>query len=234
MTSTDSLSPQTAVATEPMQTFQVSVLPSGRHFSVNPDEAMLAAGIRQGIGLPYGCKDGACGSCKCKKISGVVVHRAHQSKALSAEEEASGFVLTCCGVPHSDVVLESRQVTEVGALPGALVIGQEHGAEHEGHEKRRGDGHFHFGRTQQRTEICQRHCRRFFRHTGKRPLQKSGARERRDSGPRLRARGRGRARRVAPGKSEPCCDKRAPAPDRRAGTSRPRPKAPARPCPDPG
>ena len=117
MTSTDSLSPQTAVATGPMQTFQVSVLPSGRHFSVNPDEAMLAAGIRQGIGLPYGCKDGACGSCKCKKISGVVVHRAHQSKALSAEEEASGFVLTCCGVPRSDVVLESRQVTEAGALP---------------------------------------------------------------------------------------------------------------------
>ena len=117
MTSTHSLSPQTAVATEPMQTFQVSVLPSGRHFSVNPDEAMLAAGIRQGIGLPYGCKDGACGSCKCKKISGVVVHRAHQSKALSAEEEASGFVLTCCGVPHSDVVLESRQVTEAGAFP---------------------------------------------------------------------------------------------------------------------
>ena len=78
---------------------------------------MLAAGIRQGIGLPYGCKDGACGSCKCKKISGTVVHGTHQEKALSAAEEAAGYVLTCCGVPHSDVVLESRQVTEAGAFP---------------------------------------------------------------------------------------------------------------------
>jgi CDP-4-dehydro-6-deoxyglucose reductase len=78
---------------------------------------MLAAGIRQGIGLPYGCKDGACGSCKCKKLSGSVTHGPHQEKALSAQEEADGYVLTCCGTAQSDVVLESRQVTHAGAFP---------------------------------------------------------------------------------------------------------------------
>lgn len=98
-------------------TFTITVQPSGRTFSANPDEAMLAAGIRQGIGLPYGCKDGACGSCKCKLLAGTVVHGPHQSKALSADEEAAGYVLTCCGVAQSDVVLESRQVTELGAFP---------------------------------------------------------------------------------------------------------------------
>jgi len=50
-------------------------------------------------------------------LSGTVVHGTHQSKALSAEEEAKGWILTCCAVPQSDVLLESRQVTELGALP---------------------------------------------------------------------------------------------------------------------
>ncbi|MEZ5706039.1 MAG: CDP-6-deoxy-delta-3,4-glucoseen reductase [Burkholderiaceae bacterium] len=98
-------------------TFTITVEPSGRSFTAEPSEAMLMAGIRQGIGLPYGCKDGACGSCKCKLVSGSVVHGPHQPKALSAEEEAAGFVLTCCGVAQSDVVIESRQVTEEGAFP---------------------------------------------------------------------------------------------------------------------
>ncbi|MEI6758906.1 MAG: CDP-6-deoxy-delta-3,4-glucoseen reductase [Betaproteobacteria bacterium] len=97
--------------------FQITIEPSGRAFSASADETLLAAGIRQGIGLPYGCKDGACGSCKCKKLSGTVVHGTHQSKALSPEEEAAGLVLTCCGVAQSDVVLESRQVTSEGAFP---------------------------------------------------------------------------------------------------------------------
>ena len=98
-------------------TFQITVQPSGRTFSAHADEAILAAGIRQGIGLPYGCKDGACGSCKSKKLAGTVVHGPHQSKALSVEEEKAGFVLTCCATASSDVALESRQVTEAGAFP---------------------------------------------------------------------------------------------------------------------
>ena len=96
--------------------FSVLVQPSGRTFDVAAGEAVLAAGIRQGIGLPYGCKDGACGSCKCKLVSGTMVHGTHQLKALSVEEEAAGFVLTCCAQAQSDLVLESRQVTELGAL----------------------------------------------------------------------------------------------------------------------
>ncbi|HYE70796.1 MAG TPA: CDP-6-deoxy-delta-3,4-glucoseen reductase [Aquabacterium sp.] len=104
-------------AQAPAGSFQVTVLPSGRSFSANPDEAILAAAIRQGIGLPYGCKDGACGSCKTKKLEGQVSHGPHQSKALSADEEAAGYILTCSATAHSDLVLESRQVTDESAFP---------------------------------------------------------------------------------------------------------------------
>jgi CDP-4-dehydro-6-deoxyglucose reductase, E3 len=97
--------------------FQILVEPSGRQFEALADETILTAGLRQGVGMPYGCKDGACGSCKCKKLSGQVTHGAHQSKALSDEEEVQGFVLACCATAHSDVVLESRQVVAADAFP---------------------------------------------------------------------------------------------------------------------
>lgn len=106
------------IATAPgTPVFTVKAEPSGRTFDVQWDETVLAAAVRQGVGLPYGCKDGACGSCKCKKLSGVVQHSTHQSKALSEEEEAAGMVLTCCATALGDVVLESRQVTQTGSFP---------------------------------------------------------------------------------------------------------------------
>jgi CDP-4-dehydro-6-deoxyglucose reductase len=97
--------------------FAISVQPSGIQFQAQAGESLLAAGIRQGIGLPYGCKDGACGSCKCKLVSGQVQQSDFQRKALSEEEEAQGFVLTCSARALSDITLESRQVTPAGALP---------------------------------------------------------------------------------------------------------------------
>ncbi|MDT8992332.1 CDP-6-deoxy-delta-3,4-glucoseen reductase [Curvibacter sp. APW13] len=97
--------------------FTVTIAPSGRNFSTQGSDTILQAGIAAGINLPYGCKDGACGSCKCMKLSGTVQHNPHQAKALSAEEEAAGWVLTCSAHATSDVVLESKQVTELGALP---------------------------------------------------------------------------------------------------------------------
>ena len=75
-------------------TFTVTVQPSGRSFKVSRDEPILSAAIREGIGLPYGCKDGACGSCKSRLLSGRVIHGAHQSKALSAEEAEAGCTVT--------------------------------------------------------------------------------------------------------------------------------------------
>jgi CDP-4-dehydro-6-deoxyglucose reductase len=95
----------------------VTIQPAGRSFSVERDGTLLAAAIAQGIGLPYGCKDGACGSCKSKLVEGRVVHGVHQRKALSAEEEAAGFILTCCAVPQTDCVVEARSVPAEGVHP---------------------------------------------------------------------------------------------------------------------
>lgn len=98
-------------------TFTVTVQPSGRTFEVARDETMLGAAIRQGLGLPYGCKDGACGSCKAELKEGRVIHGAHQAKALSTEEEAAGRILSCCALPQTDCVIHVPQVASVGQYP---------------------------------------------------------------------------------------------------------------------
>ena len=94
--------------------FTVTVQPSGTSFVVERDEPILQAAIRQGIGLPYGCKDGACGSCKCRMLEGRVIHGAHQQKALNVDEESAGFILTCQAAPQTDVVIEARTVPGAG------------------------------------------------------------------------------------------------------------------------
>jgi CDP-4-dehydro-6-deoxyglucose reductase len=98
-------------------TFTVTLTPSQRTFDVSRDEPILGAAIRQGIGLPYGCKDGACGTCKSRLLEGRVIHGAHQSKALSEAEESAGLILTCCATPQTDCLVEARTVPGAGEFP---------------------------------------------------------------------------------------------------------------------
>ena len=98
-------------------TFQVTLHPAERAFDVARDETILSAAIRAGVGMPYGCRDGACGSCKSRLMEGRVIHGAHQHKALSEAEEAAGMILTCCATPQTDCVVEARVVPGAGEYP---------------------------------------------------------------------------------------------------------------------
>jgi len=88
----------------------VTLQPSGHQFQVEDGEAVLAAALRQGFVLPYGCKNGACGSCKCKILSGSVDYGVYQAKTLTDEEKAQGKVLLCQARPLDDLVLEARTI----------------------------------------------------------------------------------------------------------------------------
>jgi CDP-4-dehydro-6-deoxyglucose reductase, E3 len=105
-------------------TFTVTLHPAERAFDVARDETILSAAIRAGVGLPYGCRDGACGSCKSKLREGRVLHGAHQPKALSPEEEAAGLILTCCATPQTDCVVEARMVVGAGEYPISKMPGR--------------------------------------------------------------------------------------------------------------
>jgi CDP-4-dehydro-6-deoxyglucose reductase len=90
---------------------QVRLEPSGHTFNVAPGETILEAAMRQGIGLPYGCRNGACGACKGILRAGNLEYGEYQERALHVSEKQAGKALTCCTRPLSDVVFEVRELT---------------------------------------------------------------------------------------------------------------------------
>ena len=97
---------------------QVTIQPSGNVFPVPEGDTILAAGLSAGFHLPYGCRNGACGSCKGKLVAGSIDYGKYQHTALSEDERAAGYALFCVGKPLTDVTIESR---EIGAVKDIVV-----------------------------------------------------------------------------------------------------------------
>jgi CDP-4-dehydro-6-deoxyglucose reductase len=88
--------------------FSSNLTPSGRQFSCDADETVLCR-FAQGIILPYGCKNGACGSCK-GKVTMALSCTAIISNAPSAKRSREGMSLFCCAKPQSDIDVEVREM----------------------------------------------------------------------------------------------------------------------------
>jgi CDP-4-dehydro-6-deoxyglucose reductase len=95
---------------------RVTVQPSGQQFEVAEGESILSAALRQDIVLPYGCRNGACGSCKGRVLEGVVDYGTYQKRSLTEEEKAHGKALFCQARPLGDVVIEARPLRGAGDI----------------------------------------------------------------------------------------------------------------------
>lgn len=89
---------------------QITLEPSGHTFTVEDGETILNAALREGFALPYGCRNGACGSCKGKILQGSVDYGHYQANALKDEEKAQGKALFCRARPLTDLLLEVREI----------------------------------------------------------------------------------------------------------------------------
>ncbi|MEP6656266.1 MAG: CDP-6-deoxy-delta-3,4-glucoseen reductase [Betaproteobacteria bacterium] len=95
---------------------QIIIKPS-EHSFVCPDGAtVLEAAMAADLMLAYGCRNGACGTCKGRVLDGTVDYGAHQKSALTEEEKKQGLALFCSARPLTDLVLEVREVRRVGDL----------------------------------------------------------------------------------------------------------------------
>jgi len=96
-----------------LKQFQVRLAGGDRSFIVHSGESILSAALRQGVMLPYSCKNGTCGSCKGQVLSGEVHYPFHPPLALERGDLAEGFALMCQAEPIEDLIIAVREIEAV-------------------------------------------------------------------------------------------------------------------------
>jgi len=98
---------------------QVTIKASGHAFTVNDGETVLEAALREGIVIAYGCRSGACGTCKGRLLEGAVNYGTYREQAMTEAEKRAGMALFCQARPLDDLVIECR---EIGAAVNGIRI----------------------------------------------------------------------------------------------------------------
>ncbi len=95
---------------------QITIKPSDHSFACEEDTTILQAAMGADLMLPYGCRNGACGTCKGLILAGDVDYGEHQASTLTDDEKRRGLALFCCARPLTDVVIEVKEVRRVGDI----------------------------------------------------------------------------------------------------------------------
>jgi CDP-4-dehydro-6-deoxyglucose reductase, E3 len=96
--------------------FQITIKPSDHSFACPEGETVLASAMAADLMLPYGCRNGACGTCKGKVLEGRIDAGPVQASTLTPDEQQQGYALFCCAKPLSDLVIEVREVRRAGDI----------------------------------------------------------------------------------------------------------------------
>jgi len=112
-------------------TFTVTINTSGHQFEAEENETILDAAIRQGTALPYGCRNGRCGSCMADLVSGEVTYYASPP---ALEEAGEGKCLPCQGFAASDLTLAVREAESTADLEVKLLPCRVHAVDHLTHD----------------------------------------------------------------------------------------------------
>ena len=96
--------------------FKITIQAGLLSFTANQGETILAAALRNGVNLPYGCRNGACGSCKGRVLEGVIIYDHQALDGITIEEKQAGYALFCQAIPRTDVVIDARLVNRLDGI----------------------------------------------------------------------------------------------------------------------
>lgn len=97
--------------------FTITLQPGQQSFAADSNESVLDAALANGITLPYGCRNGACGSCKGRVIAGEFGYTDSMLTGINENEKNNGYALFCQAHPQSDMVIEARLVEHMKDIP---------------------------------------------------------------------------------------------------------------------
>lgn len=80
----------------------------GPEFACAEDDTLLRAGLRAGLGFPYECNSGSCGTCKVELLEGGIHSLRPDAPGLSERDRAKNRVLACQAQPTSDCTIKVR------------------------------------------------------------------------------------------------------------------------------
>ena len=84
----------------------IALSPVGHVLACDRGETVLAAILRSGGRVMFGCKGGGCGTCKMRLVSGRVDHGRCSAAVLSETEQACGWFLSCQARALADLTVE--------------------------------------------------------------------------------------------------------------------------------
>ena len=111
--------------------YSVTLKSNGHQFEAEDNETILDAAIRQQVGLPYGCRNGRCGSCAAVLIAGEVTY---YGSPPALEEAGEGKCLPCQGFAASDLVIDAREREVAADIETRLLPVRVHAVEHLSHD----------------------------------------------------------------------------------------------------
>ncbi|MDE2005075.1 MAG: ring-hydroxylating dioxygenase ferredoxin reductase family protein [Rhodospirillales bacterium] len=95
-----------------------------RFIEASDGETIADAAYRQRINIPLDCRDGACGTCKCRVESGSFDPGSYIDEALTEDEAASGLALACQARPKSGMVVGIAASSDVCKTAARTLAGR--------------------------------------------------------------------------------------------------------------
>jgi ferredoxin-NADP reductase len=94
--------PQAAVVAGPTQ---LEFARSGITCNLSPDDTVLEGAEMNAVSIPYGCRQGNCGTCATRLLSGNV--RMEREEGLSEDLRVQGYILPCVSRALGDIRLDA-------------------------------------------------------------------------------------------------------------------------------